>query len=164
MNQTPVRSPAPGAMTALDRHFMAAALAEGRKALPACLPNPPVGCVLVRAGRIVATGFTQPPWQPHAEAMALAALEGDVRDVTAYVTLEPCAFHGRTPSCARALVARGVGRVVVATLDPDPRNDGAGIALLRDGAIAVDIGIAEDEALADLGPYLLGARMRSCCA
>lgn len=151
-------------MKAADRQFMAAALAEGRRALPGCLPNPPVGCVLVRGGRIVATGFTQPPWQPHAEAMALAAIEGDVRDVTAYVTLEPCAFHGRTPSCARALVERGVGRVVVATLDPDPRNDGAGITLLRDGGIAVDMGVGEEEALADLGPYLMRARTRSCCA
>ncbi|MET0509276.1 MAG: bifunctional diaminohydroxyphosphoribosylaminopyrimidine deaminase/5-amino-6-(5-phosphoribosylamino)uracil reductase RibD [Burkholderiaceae bacterium] len=138
----------------LDEHFMAAALAEGRKALPSCLPNPPVGCVLVRSGLIVACGFTQPPYQPHAEAMALARLGGDGPGITAYVTLEPCAFHGRTPSCALALVARRVTRVVVGTLDPDPRNDGAGIALLRQAGIEVEVGVLEERVVGELGPYL----------
>lgn len=107
-----------------DKLFMHQALSEGRRALPACLPNPPVGCVLVRNGQIIARGFTQAPGQHHAEAMAMAQLDGDADDVTAYVTLEPCSFHGRTPSCATALVKRGIQRVCVAMLDPDPRNAG----------------------------------------
>ena len=135
---------------------MRAALAEGRRALPACLPNPPVGCVLVRGGEIVASGFTQPPGHPHAEAGALLKLpdDGPLHDVTAFVTLEPCAFHGRTPSCALTLVARGVRRVFVAMLDPDPRNDGKGVALLREAGVEVTVGLCEAEARHDLAPHL----------
>ena len=137
-----------------ELRFMRAALKEGRKALPDCLPNPPVGCVLVRADRIIASGYTQMPGQLHAEAMALSQVSGDLSDVSAYVTLEPCSFHGRTPSCAMALIDRGIGRVFVATLDPDPRNSGAGIKLLESAGIVVEIGMLEKEALKDLGPYL----------
>lgn len=133
---------------------MLEALREGRHALPACLPNPPVGCVLVRDGKVVARGHTQLPGLPHAEAMALQMLEGDLSDVTAYVTLEPCSFHGRTPSCARALIARGVRKVVVAAIDPDIRNNGKGIELLRAAGIEVRLGVLAREALEDLGPYL----------
>jgi len=134
--------------------FMRAALQEGRKALPGCLPNPPVGCVLVRADQIIASGYTQLPGQRHAEAMALSQVSGDLSDVSAYVTLEPCSFHGRTPSCAMALIDRGIGRVFVATLDPDPRNSSAGIKLLESAGFMVEIGMLEKEALEDLGPYL----------
>src|SRR6188768_978766 len=102
--------------------FMRAAIEEGRKALPACRPNPPVGCVLVRGGVIVARGYTQPPYQPHAEPMALRQLEGALQDVTAFVSLEPCSFHQRTPSCAKELISRQVGLVYVALLDPHPHN------------------------------------------
>jgi pyrimidine deaminase RibD-like protein len=137
--------------------FMRAALIEGRRALPACRPNPPVGCVLVRGGEIVARGHTQPPYQPHAEPMALRELEGELQEVTAFVTLEPCAFHQRTPSCAKEMIARRVGRVYIAILDPHPRNQGAGLALLRDAGIEVVMGLLEDEARAQLGPYLYGA-------
>ena len=134
--------------------FMQAALEEGRRALPACLPNPPVGCVLVRGGDIVARGFTQPPGHPHAEAGALARLEGPLDDVTAFVTLEPCSFHGRTPSCARTLLERGVRNVFVALLDPDPRNNGRGIEILREAGAQVKLGLLQEQARADLGPYL----------
>jgi pyrimidine deaminase RibD-like protein len=139
-----------------DEHleFMKVALAESRHALPACLPNPPVGCALVRAGVVVATGFTQPPYQPHAEPMALAQLEGDLTDVTAYVTLEPCSFHQRTPSCAKGLIARRIGAVYVAMLDPHPRNQGRGIEMLREAGIPVEVGVLEDEVRAFLGAYL----------
>ena len=83
----------------------------------------------------LATGYTNPPGRHHAEAMALSQLSGPLSDVTAFVTLEPCSFQGRTPSCARALVDRGIRRVFVGTLDPDPRNSGAGIITsLRDEA------------------------------
>jgi hypothetical protein len=80
-----------------QRDFMNLALIEGRKALPGCIPNPPVGCVLVREGKVVASGYTLPPGNLHAEAMALSQLSGPLTDVTAFVTLEPCSFHGRTP-------------------------------------------------------------------
>lgn len=141
-------------MPTSDEDFMRLALAEGRKALPACLPNPPVGCVLVRGGQVIASGFTQPPGEHHAEAMAISRVPGDLSDVTAYVTLEPCSFHGRTPSCAKGLVARGIGRVVVAMLDPDPRNAGAGIAILKSAGVDVEVGVLEQDARQDMGPHL----------
>lgn len=135
-------------------HFMRLALAEGRKALPLCGDNPPVGCVLVRDGVVVAAGHTSVPGGPHAEAMALQNLQGDGHGVTAYVTLEPCSFHGRTPSCARALIAAGISNVQVAILDPDPRNDGKGVALLREAGIAVEVGLLAEDATLALGAYL----------
>jgi pyrimidine deaminase RibD-like protein len=135
--------------------FMRAALQEGRKALPNCLPNPPVGCVLVRGGQIIASGYTQVQGESHAEAMALSQVSGDLSDVSSYVTLEPCSFYGRTPSCAKALIDRGIGRVFVATLDPDPRNSGAGIKLLEAAGVMVKIGMLEKEAIEDLGLYLV---------
>lgn len=138
-----------------DKAFMSQALAHGRRALPACLPNPPVGCVIVREGRIVSFGFTQPPGDHHAEAMALSLLESGLDELTAYVTLEPCSFAGRTPSCALALVSAGVSRVHVAMLDPDPRNAGAGIEILRRAGIEVTVGLLGDEARCDLQLYLL---------
>ena len=134
--------------------FMRVALDESKRALPGCIPNPPVGCALVRDGVVVATGFTQPPYQPHAEPMALAQLEGDLQDVTAYVTLEPCSFHQRTPSCAKGLIARRIGAVYVAMIDPHPRNQGRGIELLREAGIPVEAGLLEVEVQAFLRPYL----------
>src|SRR5690554_3983961 len=101
---------------------MALALLESQKALPACLPNPPVGCVLVRNEQVVSSGYTRAPGEYHAEADALAKIVEPMRGLTAYVTLEPCSFHGRTPSCADELVKRGIEKVVVALVDPDPRN------------------------------------------
>jgi pyrimidine deaminase RibD-like protein len=134
--------------------FMRAALVEGRKALPACLPNPPVGCVLVHNGAIIARGYTNPPGQPHAEAMALSQVPGALHEVTAFVTLEPCAFYGRTPSCAVALIARKIARVVVALIDPDPRNQGRGIHMLEQAGIPVTVGVLQGEATQDLSAYL----------
>jgi pyrimidine deaminase RibD-like protein len=136
------------------RGFMQAALDASREALPACLPNPPVGCALVRAGVVVARGFTQAPYHPHAEPMALQQLEGELQDVTAFVTLEPCSFHQRTPSCAKEMIARRVGAVYVATIDPHPRNQGRGIALLQEAGIPVVTGLLEQEVLAFMKPYL----------
>ena len=136
------------------QHFMTAALVEGRKALPECLPNPPVGCVLVREGKIIARGYSNPPGQFHAEAMALAQVAGSLEDVTAFVTLEPCSFYGRTPSCARALVERKIRDVFVALIDPHPKNRGGGIQILKNADIPVQVGLLEEEAEKDLGPYL----------
>ena len=139
---------------ALIEAFMREAMAEGRKALPACLPNPPVGCVLVRQGAVIARGFTQPPYQPHAEPVALRQVEGDLDDVIAFVTLEPCAFHQRTPSCAREMIARRIGRAYVGITDPHPKNNGRGIEMLREAGMVVVTGVLAEEVMKDLGPYL----------
>jgi riboflavin biosynthesis protein RibD len=134
--------------------YMSQALSEGKKALPACLPNPPVGCVLVQSGKIIGRGHTQPPGGPHAEIGALATAHGDLADVTLFVTLEPCSFQGRTPSCAEAIIAAGIRTVVVAIADPDPRNNGAGLEKLRAAGIKVHVGLMEEAARMDLAPYL----------
>lgn len=135
-------------------HFMQLALDQGRLALPDCLPNPPVGCVLVKDGLVIASGYTQPPGQPHAEAIAMAGISGPLDGVTAFVTLEPCSFQGRTPSCAKTLVERAIGSVVVAMLDPDPRNSGRGIAILKAAGVDVTVGLLQEIAQKDLGAYL----------
>jgi diaminohydroxyphosphoribosylaminopyrimidine deaminase/5-amino-6-(5-phosphoribosylamino)uracil reductase len=107
-----------------------------------------VGCVLVRGGQVVGRGWTQPGGRPHAETEALARAGSAARGATAYVTLEPCSHHGRTPPCCDALIAAGVARVVVATGDPDPRVDGRGLARLRAAGIAVELGLLGQEAAA----------------
>ncbi len=135
-------------------YFMNEAIKEGRKALPVCLPNPPVGCVLVRDGKIIARGHTQAPFEHHAEVMALSQVEGDLKDVTAFVTLEPCSFHQKTPSCAKAMIARKVGTTYVAVIDPHPKNRGRGIEMLREAGMEVYTDFLHDKALKDLEPYL----------
>jgi pyrimidine deaminase RibD-like protein len=139
--------------------FMREALAESRKALPDCRPNPPVGCVIVRGDLVVARGFTGAPGTAHAEAAALRTLGrvSDPRDLALFVTLEPCAFVGRTPSCARAIVDCGIRTVIVGTIDPDPRNNGGGLEILRGAGIDVNVGVLENEVLGFLAPYLLSA-------
>ncbi|WBU65682.1 bifunctional diaminohydroxyphosphoribosylaminopyrimidine deaminase/5-amino-6-(5-phosphoribosylamino)uracil reductase RibD [Paracoccus aerodenitrificans] len=109
-------------------------------------PNPAVGCVLVRDGRIVGRGWTQPGGRPHAERMALQQAGEAARGATAYVTLEPCAHHGRSSPCADALIAAGVVRVVSALTDPDPRTAGQGHRKLRDAGIEVTEHICSAEA------------------
>lgn len=141
-------------MSTNAEHFMQLALAEGRKAIPLSQDNPPVGCVLVRNGQVVAVGHTNAPGEPHAEAMALRQLGEVAGEITAYVTLEPCSFHGRTPSCAKALIAAGIRKVCVGMIDPDPRNNGRGIELLRQAGIEVKVGVLEQQVRQDLQPYL----------
>ena len=116
-----------------DEAGMALALAWAEKGLHDTTPNPRVGCVIVRDGKVLAAGSTQPAGQAHAEVDALraAARDGiDVRGATVYVSLEPCSHHGRTPPCADALIAAGVARVVAAITDPNPLVAGAGLAKL----------------------------------
>ena len=125
---------------------MRAALALARRALGATWPNPAVGCVLVKDGIVVARGATAPGGRPHAEAVALAAAGTAARGATAYVSLEPCAHHGRTPPCADALAAAGVARVVYAVEDPDPRTKGGGAGALIRANVAVEDGVLADEA------------------
>lgn len=125
---------------------MRAALALARRGLGRVWPNPTVGCVLTREGRVVGRGFTQPGGRPHAEAEALRMAGDAARGATAYVTLEPCSHHGRTPPCADALVGASIGRAVVAVQDPDPRVSGAGLAALQAAGIEVATGLGEAEA------------------
>jgi diaminohydroxyphosphoribosylaminopyrimidine deaminase/5-amino-6-(5-phosphoribosylamino)uracil reductase len=125
---------------------MRAALALARRNLGQTWPNPSVGCVLVKDGRVIARGVTAPGGRPHAEVVALLAAGEGACGATAYVTLEPCSHHGRTPPCADALIAASVARVVIACNDPDPRVDGAGAVRLRQAGIAVTEGVCTDEA------------------
>ncbi len=135
-------------MTEADRRFMTLALALARRGLGNVWPNPAVGCVIVSAGRVVGRGWTQPGGRPHAERRALDQAGAAARGATAYVTLEPCAHHGKTPPCSEALIAAGVARVVSAQEDPDPRVSGRGHAMLRAAGVTVDTGVLEAEARA----------------
>ncbi|RNF32984.1 bifunctional diaminohydroxyphosphoribosylaminopyrimidine deaminase/5-amino-6-(5-phosphoribosylamino)uracil reductase RibD [Paracoccus methylarcula] len=125
---------------------MAHALRLARRGLGNVWPNPAVGCVLIREGRVVGRGWTQPGGRPHAERVALAQAGSLARGATAYVTLEPCAHHGRSSPCAEALVKAGISRVVTAHTDPDPRVAGRGHAILRAAGIEVTEGVRETEA------------------
>jgi diaminohydroxyphosphoribosylaminopyrimidine deaminase / 5-amino-6-(5-phosphoribosylamino)uracil reductase len=125
---------------------MRTALALAARGLGRTWPNPAVGCVLVREGTVVGRGWTQPGGRPHAETEALGRAGDAARGATAYVSLEPCSHTGKTPPCADALVAAGVGRVVAAVEDPDSRVSGRGLARLRDAGIAVTTGICAAEA------------------
>ncbi|WP_255592691.1 bifunctional diaminohydroxyphosphoribosylaminopyrimidine deaminase/5-amino-6-(5-phosphoribosylamino)uracil reductase RibD [Bordetella sp. BOR01] len=133
-----------------DTIWMRRALALARTVTYTTTPNPRVGCVIVRDGRVLGEGATQPPGGPHAEICALrdAAARGEsVRGATLYVTLEPCSHHGRTPPCADAVVAAQPARVVVAMGDPNPQVGGRGLARLRAAGIAVTVDVCADEAL-----------------
>src|SRR5215472_9215480 len=114
-----------------DAGHMRAALGLARRGLGRTWPNPAVGCVVVREGRVVGRGWTQPGGRPHAETEALSQAGVGAAGATAYVTLEPCSHHGQTPPCAEALLRAGIRRAVVAVEDPDPRVSGRGIARLR---------------------------------
>jgi diaminohydroxyphosphoribosylaminopyrimidine deaminase/5-amino-6-(5-phosphoribosylamino)uracil reductase len=131
-----------------DLLHMRAALALARRGLGNAWPNPAVGCVLVKDGRVIGRGWTQPGGRPHAETEALRRAGNAARGATAYVTLEPCSHHGRTPPCCEALAGAGIARVVMAMRDPDPRVNGRGLAMLRGAGIVVEEGLLEAEARA----------------
>ncbi|MEM6374724.1 MAG: bifunctional diaminohydroxyphosphoribosylaminopyrimidine deaminase/5-amino-6-(5-phosphoribosylamino)uracil reductase RibD [Pseudomonadota bacterium] len=139
---------------ATDKRFLSLAIALSRRALGQCWPNPAVGCVLTRGGRIVGRGITQPGGRPHAEQQALKQAGSAARGATAYVSLEPCAHHGKTPPCAEALVSAGVVRVVAALQDPDPRVNGQGFDRLRAAGIEVVTGLLKTEAAEVLGGFI----------
>ena len=137
----------------MDPHFdtrmMARALQLARRGKYSVMPNPHVGCVLVRDGHVIGEGFTQPAGGNHAEIEALRAAAGCVNGAsgaTAYVTLEPCSHQGKTGPCADALIAAGVTRVVAALQDPNPRVGGQGLEKLRSAGIAADCGLLESQA------------------
>jgi len=136
-------------LSAMRRALAVAASVRSRTA-----PNPWVGAVVVAPDGAVFEGATAPPGGPHAEVAALRAAGERSRGATLYVSLEPCAHHGRTPPCTGAVVAAGVARVVVALVDPDPQVSGRGVAELRRHGIPVDVGVGADEAQELLAPYL----------
>jgi diaminohydroxyphosphoribosylaminopyrimidine deaminase/5-amino-6-(5-phosphoribosylamino)uracil reductase len=145
---------------------MARALAVAETVQGRTAPNPGVGAVVVPAGPPASPaagaprfeGATAPPGGPHAEIAALEAAGTAAEGSTLYVTLEPCAHHGRTPPCTEAIVAAGVRRVVVAVPDPDPLVDGSGLTALRSAGIEVEVGVGEREAREQLAPYLTHRR------
>lgn len=126
--------------------YMKKALELAKLALGYTSPNPAVGCVIVKDGEIVGQGYHQKAGTPHAEVWALREAGDRAKGATVYVTLEPCAHYGRTPPCARTLVERGVGKVVMAMLDPNPLVAGKGAAILRQAGIPVEIGLLSKEA------------------
>jgi diaminohydroxyphosphoribosylaminopyrimidine deaminase/5-amino-6-(5-phosphoribosylamino)uracil reductase len=138
-----------------DEAAMAEAVALGERGRVSAPPNPWVGCVVAGAGgHIVGRGFHRRAGEAHAEVHALLEAGERARGATVYVTLEPCAHHGRTPPCAPALADAGVSRVVVAVLDPDERVTGRGIDTLRAAGISVRVGVGAEAAARSLAPYL----------
>lgn len=146
------------AATDLDRRFMAAAIRLARRHLGLTAPNPSVGALVVAAGpdgpRLLGRGVTALGGRPHAEPQALAQAGAAARGATLYVTLEPCAHHGKTPPCADTVIAAGIARVVVALGDPDPRVAGHGIARLRAAGLEVVEGVCAEEARDGLAGHL----------
>ncbi|PSJ41640.1 bifunctional diaminohydroxyphosphoribosylaminopyrimidine deaminase/5-amino-6-(5-phosphoribosylamino)uracil reductase RibD [Allosphingosinicella deserti] len=139
---------------------MAAAVAIGERGRGRTAPNPSVGCLIIKRGRIVGAGWTQPGGRPHAEAMALAEAGTKARGATAYVTLEPCAHRSlRGPPCAELLAEAGIARIVVAVGDPDPRTDGRGLDRLRAAGIEVVVGAGAAEAERSLAGFLSRVRL-----
>jgi diaminohydroxyphosphoribosylaminopyrimidine deaminase/5-amino-6-(5-phosphoribosylamino)uracil reductase len=131
-----------------DSKWMAQALHLAERGLYTTTPNPRVGCVLVKDGKLIAEGWHERAGEPHAEAHALRNASSAAKGAAAYVTLEPCSHHGRTPPCADALIAAGVARVIVAMQDPNPQVAGQGIARLREAGIEVECGLMEASARA----------------
>jgi diaminohydroxyphosphoribosylaminopyrimidine deaminase / 5-amino-6-(5-phosphoribosylamino)uracil reductase len=147
----------PSVDTEADHAHMGRAVELAARVRRTTSPNPWVGCVLVAVDGTVVEGATQPPGGPHAEAVALAMarVRGiDTTGATAYVTLEPCSHHGRTPPCSDALVDARVARVVIAIEDPDPHVHGWGTERLRAAGIDVEVGVRADEVTEQLAPYL----------
>ena len=142
-----------------DERWMRRALDLARRGLGETNPNPVVGCVIVKAGRVVGEGWHRRAGGPHAEVEALRQAGVGARGATAYVTLEPCAHQGRTPPCAPELARAGLGRAVVAMRDPNPRVDGRGLAALRRAGIAVTTGVLADEAALLNERFVMAARL-----
>ena len=142
----------------IDQRYMAATIRYARRNISRTRTNPSVGCLIVRTennqSRIVGRGVTALGGRPHAEPVALLEAGKGAVGATAYVTLEPCAHHGATPSCAQTLIDAGIARVVTGWVDPDSRVDGKGHAMLRDAGIEVESGVLAEEARDDLGGYL----------
>lgn len=139
-------------------YFMQQAIDLAEKARLHAPPNPWVGCVIVKEGKIIGQGFTLPPGQAHAEICALQQAQGKAQGAIAYVTLEPCAHYGRTPPCTEALIQAGIREVYFGVYDPDPRVKGKGVQQLQQANIKVIPGICEDKIQDSLAPYLYQRR------
>lgn len=137
-----------------DVQWMHRALELARRGLGAVEPNPMVGCVLVRDGKLIGDGYHERFGGAHAEVNAICSVQGETTGAVAYVTLEPCSHHGKTPPCSKALIDAGVSKVFVAQLDPFPKVAGDGIRMLREAGIEVDVGLLGDEAKRLNAPYL----------
>jgi diaminohydroxyphosphoribosylaminopyrimidine deaminase/5-amino-6-(5-phosphoribosylamino)uracil reductase len=129
-----------------DTALMKEAIALARQGLGRTAPNPPVGALVVKDGEIAGKGFHPKAGMPHAEIYALQAAGLRARDATLYVTLEPCNHHGRTPPCTQAIIEAGIGRVVIGTVDPNPKVAGRGIERLQGSGLEVTAGVCRDEA------------------
>jgi len=132
--------------TDADHDFMGQALALAGRGLYTTTPNPRVGCVVVRDGVVVGTGWHEGAGLPHAEVLALKDAGDRARGAALYVNLEPCSHHGRTPPCAEAIIAAGIKRVVAAMQDPNPKVAGSGFAKLREAGMVIEHGLKENEA------------------
>jgi len=141
--------------SATDAQHMQAAIALARRGLGETAPNPSVGCVIVKDGRVIGRGRTAAGGRPHAETEALQAAGATARGATAYVSLEPCSHTGKTPPCANALIAAGVSRVVVGTRDPSSQVNGRGIAMLREAAIEVTENVLQAQAAAVISGFAM---------
>ena len=138
-----------------DSQWMRAALMLARRGEGLTAPNPAVGCVLVQDGRLVGRGTTAKGGRPHAETQAIASAGRGAKGSTAYITLEPCAHHGKTPPCAEALIAAGIARVVIGLTDPDRRVAGQGIKILEQAGIPTTKGVLAEAIARQLAGYLM---------
>ncbi len=138
-----------------ETRYMKSAIALARRGVGVCAPNPSVGCVIVKDGHVIARAVTARGGRPHAETQALAQAGAQAKGADVYVTLEPCAHVGETPSCAENLIKAGVSKVVIACTDPDKRTNGKGIEKLRAAGIEVVTDILKDEALDGLRGFIL---------
>jgi diaminohydroxyphosphoribosylaminopyrimidine deaminase/5-amino-6-(5-phosphoribosylamino)uracil reductase len=141
-----------GAMTD-DAFWMRKAMRLARRAVGWTSPNPPVGAVIVKDGVLVAEGVHEGAGKPHAEVVALTKAGGRAKGATLYVTLEPCDHYGRTPPCTQAILAAGIRRVVVGTVDPNPLVNGRGIERLRQAGVEVTVGVLEAQAKELIAPF-----------
>jgi len=143
-----------------DEQHLRRALRLARRGQGRVEPNPMVGCVLVRNGQVIGEGYHRRFGGPHAEVEALRACRASARGATAYVTLEPCCHHGKTPPCTEALIAAGIARVVAPVMDPNPAVAGRGFARLRAAGLHVDVGLLQAEALELNAPFFKLMRQR----
>ena len=152
-------------MATQDKKYMQAALRLARRGIGLVEPNPAVGAILVRAGQIIGKGWHRKFGASHAEVNALAdckRLGANPQGATMYVTLEPCCHHAKTPPCTEAIIAAGLAKVVVATIDPSQHADGKGIEKLRNAGIEVQTGICETEAKLLNAPFIKFAKTGKC--
>ncbi|HHV36855.1 MAG TPA: bifunctional diaminohydroxyphosphoribosylaminopyrimidine deaminase/5-amino-6-(5-phosphoribosylamino)uracil reductase RibD [Candidatus Cloacimonetes bacterium] len=138
----------------MDKYYIKVAMRNAEKSRGKCSPNPFVGATIVKDGKIVGEGNTQPYGQDHAEIVALKEAKDQAKGATLYVTMEPCCHYGKTPPCTDAIIKAGIKRVVVGILDPNPAVSGMGVQTLKDAGIEVSVGYSEDEINEQLEYYL----------